>query len=410
MDAITFRLDNNVKAIYEQSKNSEVTHCGIIINSGSRDEKENQLGLAHFIEHTIFKGTSKRKSFHILSSIDKVGGEINAYTTKEQICIYTSTLKEDFERSLDLLSDICFNSIFPEKEIAKEKEVILDEINSYLDSPSEQIFDDFEDLLFKNHALGHNILGTEESVKNVTRNDILEFIAEHFTSENIVFSYVGPEKLEKVKKKVNKYFNQKISHEKRIERKLFSAYQPFTENKQNSQFQSHLLLGNMAYPKNHPKRPALILLNNLIGGPAMNSRLNLNIREKYGFTYNLESNYVSYSDAGWFGIYMGTDKKYLDKTLNLCLKELKKIRENALGVKQLYYAKKQILGQLAISGENNLSQMLSNGKNHAANNKIYTKKEVEKIIEDLTAQDLLEVANEIFEPSQISYLSFYPQN
>jgi predicted Zn-dependent peptidase len=409
MDAITFTLENNIKAIYEQSKNSEVTHCGIIINSGSRDENENQLGLAHFIEHTIFKGTSKRKSFHILNSIDKVGGEINAFTTKEQICIYTATLQVDFERALDLLADICFDASFPEKEIEKEKEVILDEINSYLDSPSEQIFDDFEDLLFKDHSLGHNILGTTESVKKMTREKILDFLKTHFSTENIVFSYVGPESLEKVKNKANKYFNhQNISTKRKEERTVFKDYNTFKIEKKNSQYQSHLIVGNKAYAKNDPKRPALILLNNLIGGPAMNSRLNLNIREKYGFTYNLESNYVTYSDAGWFGIYMGTDKKHLDKTLNLCLKELKNVREKELGIKQLYYAKKQILGQLAISGENNQSLMLSNGKNYATGNKIYTKKEVEKIIENISSKDLLEVANEIFEPNQLSYLSFQP--
>jgi predicted Zn-dependent peptidase len=407
MDIHIFSLTNGIQVVYKEIPASDVSHCGIIIDAGSRDELQDEQGLAHFIEHGLFKGTKKRKAFHILNRLDIVGGEINAYTTKETTCIFASFLNEHFERAMELLQDITFHSTFPAKEIEKEKDVIIDEIHSYLDSPAEQIYDDFEDLIFEGHPIGRNILGTVESVRSFSPENIHEFIRRNYNTGNIVISVTGSLSLPIVKNIAFKYFQNIPGSNSIKERKVFKNYNPKEiTRKRESTFQAHHITGGIAYSRKNPKRFPLILLNNLLGGPAMNSRLNLAIREKYGYTYNLESNYAAYSDTGIFSIYLGTDLKYLNKTISLVHKELQKLREKKLGKMQLHYAKKQLIGQTAIAQENKAGLMLAIGKSLLYTGKVDTLEEVYGKIESVTAEELLEVANEIFTKESLSSLTF----
>ncbi len=383
-----------------------VSHCGLMVETGSRDESDNENGLAHMIEHLIFKGTKKRKTWHILSRIENVGGELNAYTTKEETAIYASFLSPYYERTLELFADVAFNSVFPEKEVEKEKAVILDEINSYNDSPSELIFDDFEDLIFAGHPLGRNILGTEEKILNYTREDILRFAGRHYSIQNMVLASVGAVDFEKLIKLAGKYFGSIEPLESMPERIPFENYKPAEKVLKKDSFLSHLIVGTTAYSRLDDKKPAMMLLNNLLGGPAMNSRLNMGIREKYGFAYQIESYYQPYSDTGVFSVYMGTDKKYIHKGRELILKELKKLRENKIGTLQLHRAKNQFIGQMAISYENPLNEMLGMAKSHLYRGRIKTFEENVSLIRSLTAEQLQEVAGEIFQPDGLSTLVY----
>ncbi|MGB0882737.1 MAG: M16 family metallopeptidase, partial [Vicingaceae bacterium] len=351
MEQNFLELKNGIRIIHKPAK-SEVAHCGFIIKTGSRDENLDQNGITHFIEHAIFKGTKNRKSYHILNRIDNVGGEINAFTTKEQTSIYASFTKEYIERALELLSDILFNSTYPEKELDKEKDVIIDEINSYLDSPYEQIYDDFEELIFKDHPLGMNILGTVESVKKINRNKILNFIKENYRTDQIVFSIVGDFSFEKIKKLSHKYLNDIPEKTSQKQRPVFNTYQPIKKEIKKDVYQTHCIIGNTAYSAHDKNKKSFILLNNILGGPAMNSRLNFGIREKYGFTYNIESSYTAFSDIGLFYIYLGTDAKHINKSIKLVHKELKNLCIKKLSPTQLQKAKRQIIGQITLSEEN----------------------------------------------------------
>lgn len=405
MEFFRHTLPNGIRIIHKQV-NSPVAHCGLIINVGSRDEKEEEQGLAHFIEHSIFKGTSKRKAYHILSRMEDVGGEINAYTTKEETSIYAAFLSDYYSRAIELLFDITFNSTFPAKEIKKEKDVIIDEILSYQDSPSELIFDDFEEHIFKGHPIGKNILGTPEHVKSFTQKHIINFIKNNYNTNEMVFSSVGNISFDKLCKLVEKYTEQ-IPTSNRVHTRLpLNGYHPDQIIEARDTYQSHAIIGNRAYDSKNDKVTALILLNNILGGPGMNSRLNLGIREKYGFAYNIESFYTPYSDTGIVGIYIGTDKGTMDKSIKLVHKELNNLRTKKLGPHQLKKAKSQLIGQLAIAQENNSSLMLSAGKAVLTFDKVETIEEINARIESVTAEELLEVANEVFNPSKLTTLIF----
>lgn len=400
-----FELPNGLRVIYKQVS-GEAAHCGIILNAGTREEKHTEQGLAHYIEHTLFKGTSKRRFYHILSRIDSVGGELNAYTAKEETCIYASFQKQYLERAVELIADITFNSTFPAKEIEKEKDIIIDEIHSYKDTPAEQIYDDFEMHLFNKHPLGNNILGTVESVKSFKQKHIVDFIKRHYLIKNMVFSIAGNYKKEYVKKMMEKHFAHYITKGNPSIRKAPELNKTFQiVNKVNSN-QSHCIIGSIAPSSASKKRTAMVLLNNLLGGPGMNSRLNLNIREKYGFAYNLDSNYVAYSDTGLFAVYLGTDKKYLQKTTALVYKELKKLRETPISVMQLHRAKQQLCGNIALAQENNSSVMLALGKSLLMFNKVDTLNSIYGEIEKTTAKQLFNIANEVFEEKRMNSLTF----
>jgi len=384
-----------------------IAHCGLIINTGSRHENPVQHGIVHFIEHMLFKGTVKRKAYHILSSLDDTGGELNAYTTKEETAIHASVLKENYEKAVDIISDITFNSVFPEKEIEKEKDVIIEEINSYLDNPGEQIFDDFEEMIFRNRPIGRNILGTPESVKSFTREMLKDFVSDNYDPEEMVFCSVGNVPGEKVLKFTGKYFAQFPAFEmKRNLKHTKFHYKPsFTEVKKDT-WQTHCMTGNIAYSIKDKRRLGMFLLNNILGGHGLNSRLNLSLREKRGLAYTVESNYNPYSDTGAFSVYFGTDRQNTEKSLSVVNSELAKLRNYKLGDIQLSRAKNQIKGYLARGFENHESLMLSLGKSLMVFNKIDSLEEICAKIDKISSSGLLDIANEIFEPSSMSTLIF----
>lgn len=400
-----YTLENGVRLVHSYNTR-EVAHCGIIINTGSRDESEDENGMAHFIEHVIFKGTKKRKAYHVLSRLENIGGDLNAFTTKEETAIYASFLHPYYERTLELIADITFNSTFPEKEITKEKDVVLDEINSYKDSPSELIFDDFEELLYDGHPIARNILGTPRTVKSFTKEKVQNFIQKNYHTNHMVISSVGNIKFSKLVKWVEKYFGHIPANLRSNGRQKMIEYKAQKKLLNKRTYLSHACIGNIAYPREHKNRLGLVLLNNILGGPGLNSRLALAVREKHGYTYDIESHYQPYSDTGLFCVYLGTDKEYLDKSIRLVKRELNLLRRKKLGSLQLQRAKKQIIGQLAISLESNLSEMLSMGRSLLQMNKIDTIREIHEAIEAIDATTLQEIANEIFDPKQLSLLIY----
>lgn len=409
MEYFRFTLANGIRIIHKQTT-SNIVHVGLMINAGSRDENENESGIAHFIEHTIFKGTSKRKSIHILNRLENVGGELNAFTTKEETCIYASALLPHFERAVELIADISQNANFPQQEIEKEKDVVIDEINSYKDNPSEEIFDEIENYVFENHPLGKNILGSPESVKAIQRENILDFIHRNYISDQMVLCSVGNIPNAKVLKQFQQYFGQIPSGTKTDNRTNFEFYQPKNIILEKGIHQAHCVLANEVYGKNHKNRAALILLNNILGGPGLNSRLNLGIREKYGFCYNIESSFTQFNETGILTIYMGTELDYLEKTIQLAKKELTKLREKKLGSLQLHYAQQQIIGQIALYQESNVNEMLAIGKSILSYDKVDTDEETSAKILQISSENLLEVANEIFAPEKISSLIYTTKN
>ena len=395
MDLLLNTLDNGIRLVHYRIPGL-VAHCGLIINTGSRDETVPEHGIAHFIEHMLFKGTKKRKAYHILSRLEDVGGELNAYTTKEETAIHASFLKEDYERAIELISDISFNSVFPEKEIEKEKDVVIEEINSYLDNPSELIFDDFEELIFSNQPIGRNILGTPDSVKSFSQKSIKSFISKNYNTSQMVFCSVGNIADEKILKLFRLNF-ENIVTEKQTEKINRSwLYKPASVTKKMNTYQNHCIMGNLAYDLKDNRRMGMFLLNNILGGQGLNSRLNLSLREKHGFAYNVESSYSPYNDTGIFSIYFGTDSQYLNKSIAIALIELGKLRNTKLGTIQLSKAKSQIKGYLARGYENHESLMLSLGKSLLIFNKI----------DAVTASELMETANEIFDPEKLSTLIY----
>lgn len=405
MDFHQFTLENGIRVIFKHS-DREVAHCGLIINAGSRDEWEKEEGLAHFIEHCIFKGTKKRKTYHILSRLDSVGAEINAYTTKEETWVYASFVKHHFDRAAELIADICFNSIFPEREIKKEKDVIIDELNAYQDSPGEQIFDDFEEVLYAGHPLGRSILGTERSVEALNRDDIFEFIGRRYRGDQMVFSVVGDFTPKKVERIARKYFGEYESPKSNDKRVKFEGYTPKQIIQERDTHQVHHVMGTEAYAADHPKRMGLIIMNNYLGGPGMNSRLNLMIREKHGIAYNIESHYQGYSDTGLLQVYLGTDKRSFEKSKRLIDNELKLLREKKLGIVQLHNAKQQLIGQIALSQESGAGNMLALGKSMLLFDRIDSLEEVFHRIEEVSAEDILEVANELLSPDRMSSVTY----
>ncbi|MBW6498059.1 MAG: insulinase family protein [Bacteroidales bacterium] len=408
MTYLSHRLSNGIRIIHKPT-DSWVAHCGLTINAGSRDEEHNEQGLAHFIEHVIFKGTQKRRAHHILSHMENVGGELNAYTTKEDTCIHASFMHTYYQRWFDLLSDLLFNSVFPERELEKEKDIIIDEINSYKDNPGEQIFDDFDGVVFDGHPLGRNILGTPKTLKTFGREHIAQFIGRNYATEEMVICSVGRIPFSELVRLAEKYFGHAPISSRNNLRQAYNGYVPKEKVVKRRNHQAHCVLGGPAYKADDSKKTALILLNNMLGGPGLNSRLNMAVREKHGFCYNIESHYLPYSDSGIFSIYFGTDADYIDKTLSLIRKELHRFRNDRLGLLQLKRAKQQLIGQVAISFESNLAEMLSMGKSILLYDKVDSIEEINQKIEAVSAAELLEAANEVFDPGHLSMLTFKPR-
>lgn len=398
-------LSNGTRLVYLRVP-SQVAHLGFFFAAGSRHEAPHQTGLAHFLEHCLFKGTSRFKALQILSRIDAVGGELNAYTAKEEMCLYASFSKEHTKRAIDLLADLSINSVFPEKELEREKEVILDEINSYLDSPSDKIFDDFDDALFKDHPLGFNILGTKESVSGFTRQDLISYVNDYFTADNLVVSFVGNMPLAKLKGLLENALADLHKTAARPKPEAFTQYQPFELRKKEANYQAHAVIGGLAPSYHNEERIAMSLLINILGGPALNSRLNLSVRERYGYAYAIEANYHTFADTGYWQIYFGSEAKNIDKTLTLIYKELALLREKPLSAKQLQQAKRQFKGQLALGMDVNAGLMQGLGKSMLAFGQIDTIAEMHQSIDKITSEEMQVLANKYFDPTQISKLVF----
>ncbi len=385
-----------------------VSYCGFAINAGTRDESLNQFGIAHFLEHMIFKGTLRRNSREIINRMENVGGELNAYTTKEETVVYSIFMEENFERALEVLSDLVFNSNFPQDEIVKERDVILDEINSYKDNPSELIFDEFENFLFREQDLGHYILGEPEMLNSIGRTDFLDFHRNFYFPRNIVFFSMGKTPFKKVFKLASKYLNEIPSVSVDLpERKAPETVSFDICRLDRRSYQCHVMIGSEAPGMFDKGRMPMYLLNNLLGGPGMNSRLNLSLREKRGLVYNVESNLSSYTDVGVFSIYFGCDQNDVDKCILLINNELRRLRNRKLSDSQLFVAKKQLKGQMGILNENSENKALSMGKNFLHRNKYDSLEDQYEKIDKLTASELLEVANEFLTKDKVSNLTYF---
>lgn len=400
-------LKNGLRWIHQEVR-SPTGHIGLIIQAGSRDESPEEEGLAHFIEHLLFKGTKKRKAFHIISRIEDVGGELNAYTGKEETTLYASFLREHYERSMELIFDIVQNATFPDREIPKEKEVILDEIDSYRDSPSELIFDEFDSLLYPDHPLGRNILGSEKSVKSFSKEQVINFVKRNYTPERAVLSSVGGinhSEFERLADRHASNWKGKMD--------IHSRTTPFVSKSEIKHVkkeihQSHIIIGGEGISIHDKDYTAIVLLNNLLGGPSMNSRLNLNIRERHGIAYQIESFINSYNDSGIWGIYAGTDQETIDRCHRLIIKELTLLRDKKLGVLQFSKAKTQLLGQMALAQESNVNMMTSLGKSLLVYNRVDTFKEIVTKVDALKISQIQELAQQIFSSHEMSELRYVP--
>lgn len=405
MNYHTHTLSNGLRIIHAQNQ-SAVAYCGYAIDAGTRDEEENEQGMAHFVEHLIFKGTQKRHSWHILNRMEHVGGDLNAYTNKEETVVYSAFLVEHFPRAVELLTDIVFHSTYPQAEIDKEVEVIIDEIQSYEDTPSELIFDDFEELVFPNHPLGRNILGKPELLRQFKSEDALRFTNRFYRPDNMVFFVQGNVDFKRVVRLLEKAVSDipsTITERHRIKPEL---YIPQNKTINRDTHQAHVMIGCRSYDTHDKKRTALYLLNNILGGPGMNSRLNVALRERSGLVYNVEANLTSYTDTGLFSIYFGTDQEDVKQCLRLVHKELKRLREKPLSSTQLATAQKQIIGQIGVAADNFENNALNMAKTYLHYNKYEEPQEVYKRIQSLTPQDLWEVANEMFCEENLSTLIY----
>lgn len=407
MDHQLFTLPNGIRILFNPVK-SAISHACLIINAGARDEEDGKPGMAHFIEHLLFKGTGKRNTNQILNRLEVVGADLNAYTTKEYTCLHASFLNPYLERTMDLLQDIAFFSSFPEIEMEKEKGVIIDEISSYEDQPEEAINDDFEALIFAGHTLANNILGTRESVTAFTKKDIVDFINANYHTHEIIFAVSGDYDFDKLAKLSEKYFGlipENAPIKSRTPVQTIPTQKAILEKSIN---QVHCIMGNKAYSSHHPKKVGLLLLNNLLGGNGMSSRLNLEVREKYGIAYTVESNYTPLSDTGLFSIYFGTDAEKAEKAIRIINKELGKLRDKRLGDVQLKQAKQKFIGQIALGEENRLGVLLSMTKSLLDYNRIDSLEQVFAKIEAVSAEEILEISNEIFAEENLSMLMFKP--
>lgn len=402
-------LANGIRILFKHAA-SPITHCCFLVNAGSRDERERQTGLAHFIEHLLFKETQRRSTSQILNRLELVGADLNAYTAKEYTCIHASLLKQHLGRAIDLFEDILFHSTFPEEEIEKERGVILDEIASYLDQPEEAIQDDFEELLFSNHPMGRNILGTPETVNRLGATDIRQFIAAGYNTSQMVFAVYGDYSFKNVVGMAEKYFGGVPQNSAAKNRLTPQSNVPGCHVIGKPITQTHCVIGTQAYSSSHPYRYGLLLLNNLLGGMGMSSRLNLEIREKHGIAYTIESNYTPFTDTGIFSIYFGTDNEKAQKAIRLIHKELRKLRENKLGTLQLHQAKQKFTGQIALGEENRMGLIISMAKSLLDFNHADSLQEVFDKVNVVTAEELLEISNEILDNNRLTTLLFEPDN
>jgi predicted Zn-dependent peptidase len=405
MDTCQFTLPNGLRVVYRQSR-SNIVYCGLAVNAGTRDEPLAEHGIAHFVEHMLFKGTEKYSAHVINNRLENVGGELNAFTTKEETVVHATILKNDMGKALELIADMVFNPTFPAKEFEKEKLVILDEINAYKDNPAEQIFDDFEERLFAQTTVGRSILGSEQSLAALTPPQLHKFVTRHYHPQNMILSVVGKVSAKRVEELSCKYFGAFAARPQSPDRTAPGPCTPFRISQPRNTYQAHYMTGNRACSLYHPKRAAVSLFANYLGGPASNSMLNTLLREKHGLVYTVEANYSPYADCGAFSIYFGTDKENVQKCCDIMAAAFKKLRETPLDGRLLQRIKKQLIGQLAIAADNAESQMISQAKHMLAYNKVETPEQIKEKINAVTAAELQEIAAEMLDPEQLSTLIY----
>ena len=407
MEHLTDTLPNGMRIIHIPN-NSPISYCGIMINSGTRDEFDNESGIAHFTEHMLFKGTHKRRPHHILDRMESVGGELNAFTSKEETVVYSIFFEEYLQRSIELLNDMIFNSQFSDKQIERERIVILDEINSYLDTPSALIYDEFEQVLFDKHELGSPILGTPESLMTITSEKMKEYVSRQFKPNKMVFFSMGKTPFNKVMKLAQKYFTpqKNVSTTQSKERVAPTITRPNNITIKKDTHQTHFVLGRKTMDMYQPDRVALYLLNSILGGMGMNSRLNTSLREKNGLVYTVESTHALYTNSGVFSIYFGCDPNNTNKCLSLIHKELHKLSHIPLTPHQLSKAKKQLKGELGIAAENKESLVLDITKSFLHLNRSINLTELLHEIKNTTAEEIQEVAKSLFTIEEFSSIQY----
>ena len=394
-DFFIHTLPNGVRCVLKQVK-SAVCYCSMTIGAGSRDELPGEIGIAHLLEHTLFKGTSKRKAYQVNCRLENLGGEINAFTTKEETVVHATVLKGDFRKAVELIDDIIFHSTFPQTEVDKEKEVVVDEINMYKDSPEERIYDDFEDLLFAGSQLGHNILGSKRSIAKLGSEDIRRFVERNYTTDQMVFAAIGNISPKNFVAAVERYFGQEPATKRQHQRVAPSEVERFERSISHpNHHQVRCVMGARAYSLSNRKRLALILMTNILGGPSAASRLNVAMRERNALTYCVEALYTPLSDCGMFTIYYSCDRDKQEQCRRVIAAELDRITSEPLSQRQLSIAKRQFIGQFATSSENNEAYMLGVGKSLLVYGEVDSSEEVYRKIGEITPADIMEVAREI---------------
>lgn len=401
----TYTLPNGIRGIHRQVKGAAVAHCALIVGAGTRDEAAHEFGLAHLTEHALFKGTEKRKAWQVNCRLENLGGELNAFTTKEDTTVHATVLKGDFGKAVELIADVVFRSTFPDRELEREKEVIIDEINTYKDAPAELIYDTFEDLVFEGSELGHNILGRKASLMRYTGDSVRQFVRRTYTTDQMVFSSIGSFSAKTAEAYARRYLADFTASSRSDARRATLPLQtPFDRTIMRHTHQTHCILGARAYDLQDEKRLPLSLLINRLGGPCANSILNVEVREKHGLTYNIEANYTPYSDAGVVAIYFSSDHHHTDDCLELIHKELQQLQTTPFTARQLAMAKRQFIAQMAISCENKENYILGAGKAILSHGEMDTMEEAYRKIQALTAFQLQEVAEEVF--CNLSKLTF----
>ena len=405
-----FSIANGLRVLH-LADNMPITYVGVAIDAGTRDELPDESGMAHFVEHLLFKGTKRRRAWHIINWLESVGGQLDAYTTKEETYIYATVPNEYTDRALELLADIVLNSTFPESELEKERDVVLDEIQSYNDSPSELIYDEFEELLFPHDPIGRNILGSEQSLESFTSERVQQFVRRNYTPDRMVVFAMGNIKFDWLLKKVEKYFHnaQCTMHNaqlKSISRQLPKSYIPVHRTTPRDTYQAHCIIGNRTISMTSPERLTMLLLNNILGGPNMSSRLNLALRERNGLCYTIESNLTNYTDTGVWNIYFGCDPRNLAKAQRLCMQQLELLCSAPLNDNQLSIAKRQLRGQVLIGNQNKENLILGLSKTYLHGLELKPDSEHFQFIDSLTPSDLQSLAQRTFNPDQLSTLIY----
>ena len=384
-------LANGLRLVHIRTTN-QVAWCGLAVNAGSRDECAGKYGLAHFVEHTIFKGTKHRRAWHILNRMERVGGELNAYTTKEGTMLYSVFPHQHLGRAIDLLADLVQWSIFPQEELDRERDVVLEEAASYRDTPSDAVYDDFEDLLLAGSELGHNILGRKEDLENITREDCMNYLKALYVPGNMAFFSVGPERPERVFALAEKYFSA-MSHETPLRQRAVPAtVAPFRQTIHIGTHQAHTIVGTRVPDMSHPLRHALMLLNNILGGPGMNSLLNVELRERRGYVYTVESTLTLLTDCGWMEIYLGCDPDDVRSSLRVIERITSRLSQDLLPARRLDAYKKQYCGQLMVAADSTELMAMRAGRGRLYHGQVATIGETIERIQAVTPEEVAQAA------------------